>query len=80
MAKSIIGAHASTGPGWSTPISEAPQPHWKTATMKPYAAPTDSRFITTAFTGTSTLRNTIISRRKLRISTAPIRRGRRPAM
>src|SRR6266511_440241 len=38
-------------------------PCWKTRTSSPYAAPTDSRFRTMAVSGTTTERNTIISRR-----------------
>jgi len=78
MANSIIGAHASTGPALPTPIRSLPHPHWKMATITPYAAPTDSRFMMTAFSGTSRLRNTIISSRKLTISTPPMSNGRRP--
>ena len=46
-----------------TPIRLAPQPHWKTATTTPYAAPTPSTLRTAAFSGTSTERNTTISTR-----------------
>ena len=56
----------------------APQPHWNTATTTPYAAPIESRFMITALSGTSSERNTTISRMKLRISTAPMRYGSRP--
>ena len=53
MANSIIGTHGSIGPVVPTPIRLADQPHWKTATITPYAAPIDSRFMITAFSGTS---------------------------
>ena len=33
------------GVGPSSPIRLLPQPHWKTATRTPYAAPIESRFI-----------------------------------
>ena len=54
-----------------------PQPHWNAATITPYAAPIDSRFMSTAFSGTSTERNTSIRSRKLSTSTAPMKIGRR---
>ncbi len=38
--------------------------------MSPYAAPTDSRFITIAFAGTTIERNTTVSRMKDRPSTS----------
>ena len=77
MANSIIGAHGSIGAVLCTPISEPSQPHWKTITITPYAAPIDSRFMTTAFSGTRTERNTASSSRKLSSSTAPMNTGRR---
>ncbi len=40
-----------------------PQPHWKTATITPYAAPMESRFISAALSGTTTERKTSISSR-----------------
>ena len=43
----------------------APMPFWNTSTSMPYAAPTDSRFMTTAFSGTTIERNTTSSSRKL---------------
>ena len=66
MANRNIGIQASIGPLRSTPMTSDSQPHWKTATRMPYAAPTDSRFMTTALSGTRTLRNTTISKMKLR--------------
>ena len=44
-------ASVDTGIAWSSPSSSAPQPHWKTAVSTPYAAATDSRFITAALSG-----------------------------
>ena len=35
IANIIIGTYDSTGTGSSTPNSELPQPHWKTATTTP---------------------------------------------
>ena len=59
----MIGAHASIGPSLPTPKKLEPQPHWNTATTTPYAAPIDSRFMTTALSGTSRLRKTSMSSR-----------------
>ena len=73
----MIGAHASIGPSLPTPKKLEPQPHWNTATTTPYAAPIDSRFMMTAFSGTSRLRNTTISSRNESTSTAPMKIGRR---
>ena len=59
------GSHASiTGTVWK-PSGPASQPFWKTATSTPYAAPTDSRFITIAFSGTTSERKTSSSSTKL---------------
>ena len=63
------------GPVSSTPIRLAPQPHWKTATIRPKAAPIESRFITTAFSGTSTERKTIISSSAESRTTTPMKSG-----
>ena len=49
--------------------SECPYPHSKTAFMMPSAAPTESRFITEATSGTSRLRNTAMSSRNPRMTT-----------
>jgi hypothetical protein len=59
----------------STPIRLAPQPHWKTATIRPKAAPIESRFISTAFTGTQIERKTIISSSAERSTTTPMKSG-----
>ena len=61
----------------SRPIRSPPQPHWKTMTRTPYAALTLSRFITAAFRGTSSERNTSISRRKDSSTTAAMNHGSR---
>src|SRR6476661_819424 len=55
---------------WKSSTLE-PQPHWKTATRRPYAAPTESRFIRIALTGiTSEWNETSRSRNaKLRTKT-----------
>ena len=58
----------------STPLHH---PHSNTATTTPYAAPIESRFMTTALSGTNTLRKTAIRSRKLNISTAPMKIGSR---
>src|SRR4051794_7018829 len=61
MAKLRIGIQLETATAWSTPSTLPPQPHWKTAVSTPYDAAIDSRFITAAFTGTTTERNIIAS-------------------
>ena len=48
---------------------------WKTKTSAPYAAATESRFITIAFNGTITDRKTSSRRTKLSTSTKPITSG-----
>ena len=63
------------GVGPSSPSRLLPQPHWKTATRTPYAAPMDSRFITAALSGTTTERNTSISSRNDTAMTAPMNSG-----
>jgi hypothetical protein len=60
-----------------TPRMLPPQPHWNAATITPYAAPIDNRFMKTAFSGTNTERKTSMSSRKLRTRTAPMKIGRR---
>src|SRR5437016_2382429 len=76
MANSIIGLNDTIG-CFDTPIRDAPQPHWKTATSTPNAAAMLSRFMIAAFNGTSSDRNTAIRSRKLRAMTAPKNHGRR---
>ena len=41
-----IGMNDTIGTVDSSPIRPAPQPHWKTMTRTPYAAPMLSRFST----------------------------------
>ena len=48
-------------------------PHWNTATVAPYAAATDSRFITAAVSGTRIEWNTSISRMNDSSTTAPMK-------
>jgi hypothetical protein len=57
-----IGISDMTGPVCSMPTRSAPQPHWKTATSTPKAAPTDSRKPSAALTGTRIERKTTSSR------------------
>jgi hypothetical protein len=45
------------------PDERGDQPHWNTATITPYVAPIDSRFMIAALTGTATERNTDLSKR-----------------
>src|ERR1700730_4803170 len=77
MAKSIMGLNATIG-CLDTPMMLAPHPHWKTATRMPNEAPMLNRFMSAAFSGTSTDRNTAMSRMKLRAITAPKNQGSRP--
>ena len=53
------------GPSLPIPTAFLNQPFWKIATMTPYAAPIESRFMMTALSGTSTDRNTSINNTKL---------------
>ena len=76
MANSIIGRKLSIGPCFTSMI-DAPMPFWNTPTSAPYAAPIDSRFMITAFNGTSSDRNTTNSRRNDSSSTTPMKSGRR---
>ena len=55
-------------------------PSWNTSTISPYAAPTESRLRTTAFSGSTTERKMTSSRRKLRVSTKPITIGSQRSM
>ena len=73
-----MGMNGSMGAG-STPKMSFIQPHWKIATTTPYAAPIDNRFITTALSGTSSERNTAMSKRNDSVNTAAKNRMSRPA-
>src|SRR4051794_352947 len=75
IAKRKIGKNEMIGPVSSTPIRLAPQPHWKTATTMPKAAPMLSRFISIAFSGTQTERKTIISNSAESRTTTPMKSG-----
>ena len=55
-------------------------PHWNTATIAPKEAPIESMFMITAFSGTTTLWNTVSSSRNESISTAPKKIGSFSAM
>ena len=55
-----------------TPIRLAPQPHWKTATITPYAAPIDSRFMIAALVAMTTDRNATVSSTNAIATTARI--------
>ncbi len=73
----MIGKNAWIGPGFPMPTSSLPQPHWKIATITPYAAPTDNRFMIAALSGTRIDRNTVISNKKLSRITTPMNSGSR---
>src|SRR5260370_33096188 len=75
IAKSMTGRKEVTGPVRVTPNTLPSQPHWKTATRTPKAAPTDSRFMIAALRGISRLRDTIASRVKDSTTTTPVSRG-----
>ena len=77
MANISIGANGLIGIVSSTPINEAPQPHWKTATSTPYAAPMLSRLRAAALRGTHTDRKTGISTSSDSSRTAPMNHGMR---
>ncbi len=72
MANISIGTQLDTGTAWSSPSRSVPQPHWKTATITPYAAPMLSRFMTAAFSGTITDRNTSASSSTETATTKPM--------
>jgi hypothetical protein len=61
MTNRNAGTHVVTGMFSGKPKSRPPQPHCVTAVSTPYAAVTDSRFISAAFTATTTERNTVSS-------------------
>ena len=70
------GTNTAMCPSEVNPSSRCPHPHWNTATSRPYEAPTDSRFMTTAFSGRISERNAITSNRKDSASTVPTTAGR----
>ena len=55
--------------------AKRPSPSGRSRSRRRSAAPTESRFITAAVSGTSTLRNTAISSRKLSSTTTPMNSG-----
>ncbi|RIJ76964.1 hypothetical protein D1871_08245 [Nakamurella silvestris] len=80
MANNIIGTQASTGPVRPTPTRSSPQPHWKTATRTPKAAPMDSRFIRIALSGITSERKAKASNRNDADITASSIHGSRAAV
>ena len=62
-------------PSDSKPSSDSAQPCWNTSTSTPYAAPTESRFRTIAFSGTTIDRNATSSNRNASASTNTITYG-----
>ncbi len=58
----MIGVRLISGPALSRFTSADSQPHWKTATVAPRAAPTVSRKPSTPTSGTRIDRNTSTSR------------------
>src|SRR4051794_37641723 len=77
IANIIIGTYDSIGTLPATPRDGPPQPHWKTATTTPYAAPIDSRFIAAAFRASSGARNITSSSRNAATTTTAMTTGRR---
>ena len=75
-ANIIIGMKLSIGPFCPTPMIPAPQPHWNTATRRPYAAPIERTFMMTALSGTTSDRNTTRSSRNDNPSTTNMNIGR----
>jgi len=71
-----IGVRLMMGPVVSTPNRLAPQPHWKTATMQPRAASTESRKPKAALRGMTTDRKTT-SRSRMAMPTTTTRYGMR---
>src|ERR1043166_3154550 len=47
------GTKTAMWPSEVKPSNCSPQPHWNTATIRPYAAPTESRFIAIACNGST---------------------------
>jgi hypothetical protein len=64
-----IGSHDAMPPLERKFSRLAPQPYWKMATSTPYAAPTDSRFSTIAFTAMTIERNESSRSRNANVST-----------
>ena len=71
MAKISGTLIVSSAPRLSKPSRLSSQPHWKIATRTPKAAPIESRFISTAFSGSTSERSITIRTRKLSARTKP---------
>ena len=69
------GAKLTIGMACGSPTTPAPQPSWKTAVSTPYAAATESRFITAALIGMTTDRNARRRTKMLRSTTTAIISG-----
>src|SRR6266487_3751087 len=65
------GRKLAIAPGLVKPSSDCPQPHWKIATMTPYAAATDSRLRMTAVSAMTSDRKAMSSRANASSSTKP---------
>ena len=79
MANISIGTNDGIGTVSSMPTHDDPQPHWKTATTSPYAAPTDSRLSTAALMPITSDRNAAVSSTRASSTTAAISQGIRSA-
>src|SRR5580698_335484 len=71
------GTHVVTGIFSGNPNRRPPQPHCVTAVSTPYAADTDSKFITAALTAITTERNTTSSSTMDTRTTTPMSQGNR---
>ncbi len=70
MTNRNSGSQVMIAPVEENPSSPSAHEFWNTSTSSPYAAPTDSRFITIALSGTTSERNASSSSTKLRPSTS----------
>jgi hypothetical protein len=78
-ANTTIGISTLMEPVASMPqIASEPHPCCHTRTMSPHAAPTDSRFSTTALSGMTTERKARASRRKVRPAITATTSGKAP--
>src|SRR5580692_9683087 len=71
------GTQVVTGIFTGNPNTCPSQPHWVTAVSTPYAAQTDSKFISAALTAMTTERNTTSSSPRDSATTTPISNGSR---
>ena len=76
MAKTMIGRNGMMGPVPVIPRTSANQPHWKTATVTPIAAPRDSRLVTAPVRGTRSERKRITRATKPRPMTTVRNNGK----